>query len=203
MSGTLYIVSAASGAGKTTLVKALVESTEDIVVSVSSTTRPKRPGEEDGVHYHFVSPEQFNTMLEQGEFLEHARVFDNQYGTSRSWVDERLAAGLDVILEIDWQGARQVRVRHDENTSIFVLPPSRTELERRLRERGQDSEEIIGRRMRDAVAEMSHCNEFDYIVVNDEFDTALADLTSIVQAQRLRRSAQEVRQQSLLQELLA
>ena len=203
MSGTLYIISAASGAGKTSLVKALVESTEDVVVSVSYTTRPKRSGEENGVHYHFVSREQFEAMLAQEEFLEHAQVFDNQYGTSRTWVTERLAAGLDVVLEIDWQGARQVRKLHPESVSIFVLPPSRAELERRLRGRGQDAEEIIARRMRDAVDESSHYNEFDYTVVNDDFETAVTDLTAIIRAQRLRRANQETRQRSLLHELLA
>ena len=203
MSGTLYIISAASGAGKTSLVKALVESTEDVVVSVSYTTRPKRSGEENGVHYHFVSREQFEAMLTKEEFLEHAQVFDNQYGTSRTWVTERLAAGLDVVLEIDWQGARQVRKLHPENVSIFVLPPSRAELERRLRCRGQDAEEVILRRMRDAVDETSHYNEFDYTVVNDDFATAVTDLTAIIRAQRLRRANQETRQGSLIHELLA
>ncbi len=203
MPGNLYVVSAASGAGKTSLVKALVNTTDGIVVAVSSTTRPRRPGETEGVHYHFVGREQFEAMLAQEEFLEHAQVFDNQYGTSRTWVTERLAAGLDVVLEIDWQGARQVRKLHPENVSIFVLPPSRAELERRLRCRGQDAEEVILRRMRDAVDETSHYNEFDYTVVNDDFETAVTDLTAIIRAQRLRRANQETRQRSLLHELLA
>ena len=203
MPGTLYIISAASGAGKTSLVRALVEYTEDVVVSVSYTTRPRRAGEEDGVHYHFVSREEFKAMQAQAEFLEHAQVFDNHYGTSRTWVAERLAVELDVVLEIDWQGARQVRKLHPENVSIFVLPPSRAELERRLRARGQDTEEIIARRMRDAVAETSHYNEFDYTVINDNFETAVTDLSTIIRAWRLRRLHQEARYQSLIHELLA
>ena len=203
MPGNLYIVSAASGAGKTSLVKALVDTTEGIVVAVSSTTRPRRPGETDGVHYRFLTIEQFQTQLDQGGFLEHAEVFDNHYGTSRSWVKERLEEGLDVVLEIDWQGARQVREQHPEAISIFVLPPSRRELERRLRGRGQDSEEVIARRMRDAVAEMSHYEEFDYVVVNDDFDKALNELRCILRAQRLRRSVQVAGKQALIAELLA
>ncbi len=203
MSGNLLIVSAASGAGKTSLVKALVDSTEDIIVSVSCTTRAKRPGEVDGVHYHFLTEDRFQAMLEQGGFLEYARVFDNQYGTSKSWVQERLQEGLDVILEIDWQGARQVRELHPEAIGIFVLPPSRPELERRLRGRGQDNEEVIARRMRDAVSEMSHYDEFDYVLVNDDFDSALAELRCLIQAERLRLSAQLARRQALIAELLA
>ncbi len=203
MPGNLYIVSAASGAGKTSLVKALVDTTESIVVAVSSTTRPRRPGETDGVHYHFLTVEEFQALLEEGGFLEHARVFENHYGTSGSWVQARLEEDLDVILEIDWQGARQVREQHAEAISIFVLPPSRQELERRLRDRGQDSEEIIARRMRDAVAEMSHYQEFDYLVVNDHFDTALSELRCIFQAERLRRSVQATGQKVLIAELLA
>jgi guanylate kinase len=203
MSGNLYIVSAASGAGKTSLVKALAGSTEDLVVSVSSTTRPPRTGEENGVHYHFVSRGTFEAMLEAGEFLEHAQVFENYYGTSRDAVERHLAQGMDVILEIDWQGARQVRSRRPDSIGIFVLPPSRGALEQRLLGRGQDNEEIIGRRMRDAVAEMSHFDEFDYLVINDDFDTALEDLRSIVRSQRLRRGAQVERHGSLLDGLLA
>ena len=203
MSGNLYIVSAASGAGKTSLVKALVGSTEDIVVSISSTTRPPRTGEENGVHYHFVGRDTFQAMLEAGEFLEHAQVFENYYGTSRDAVERHLAQGTDVILEIDWQGARQVRSRRPDSIGIFVLPPSRGALEQRLLGRGQDSEEIIGRRMRDAVAEMSHFDEFDYLVINDDFDNALEDLRSIVRSQRLRRGAQVERHGALLDGLLA
>ncbi len=203
MPGKLYIVSASSGAGKTSLVKALVDTTEGILVAVSSTTRPRRPGETDGVHYHFLTVGEFQALLEEGGFLEHARVFDNHYGTPRAWVQERLEEDLDVILEIDWQGARQVREQHPKAISIFVLPPSRQELERRLRGRGQDSEEVIARRMRDAVAEMSHYQEFDYVLVNDDFDTALTELRCIFQAERLRRTVQATGQQALIAELLA
>jgi len=203
MSGNLYIISAASGAGKTSLVKALVEATPEIVVSISCTTRPSRPGEEDGVHYYFLSQDQFQAMLDRGELLESARVFDNYYGTSRAWVEERLAQGVDVVLEIDWQGARQVRETFPKSTSIFILPPSRGELERRLCARAQDGEDIIARRMRDAVAEMSHYDEFDYIVVNDDFDTAMGELRTIVHSGRLRQGVQVQRHQALLTELLA
>lgn len=201
--GTLFIVSAASGAGKTSLVKALIESTPGIVVSVSTTTRAPRPGEVDGVHYHFADKARFEAMLAEGAFLEHARVFDNLYGTSRAAVAEQLALGRDVILEIDWQGARQVREALAGTVGIFVLPPSRPELERRLRGRGQDSDEIIARRMRDAVSEMSHYGEYDYLIVNDDFATALAELRALFLARRLRREAQTARQAGLLAELLA
>src|SRR5690606_10000269 len=147
--------------------------------SVSHTTRPMRPGEQDGVHYHFVDVATFQAMVDQGDFLEHARVFDNYYGTSHSTLLERLRAGTDVILEIDWQGARQVRGKIPGSSGIFILPPSRAVLEQRLRARATDSEEVIARRMRDAVAEMSHYDEFDYLVVNDDFNTALEDLRAI------------------------
>ncbi len=203
MSGKLYVISAASGAGKTSLVKALVESTEGILVSVSCTTRPRRTGETDGVHYHFLTPERFQSMLDDGGFLEHASVFDNRYGTSRAWVQERLQSGFDVILEIDWQGARQVREQHPDVVSVFVLPPSREELESRLRGRGQDSDQVIARRMQDAVAEMSHYHEFDYLVVNDDFETALGELKSIVHAERLRQNMVATRERRLISALLA
>lgn len=202
-SGVLYIISAPSGAGKTSLVKALVESSPRIAVSVSHATRPKRPGEQNGVHYHFIDISTFEAMVARGEFLEHARVFDNYYGTARSTLLAQLQAGVDVILEIDWQGARQVRERMPGCVSIFILPPSRAVLEQRLRTRAQDSEEIIARRMRDAVAEMSHYSEFDYLVVNDDFSTALEDLKAIFRAQHLRREAQAERLADKLHELLA
>lgn len=201
--GILYIISAPSGAGKTSLVKALVESSPGIAVSVSHATRPKRPGEQNGVHYHFVDVSTFEAMVARGEFLEHARVFDNYYGTARSTLLAQLQAGVDVILEIDWQGARQVRERMPGCVGIFILPPSRAVLEQRLRARAQDSEETIARRMRDAVAEMSHYGEFDYLVVNDDFNTALEDLKAIFRAQRLRREAQAERLADELRELLA
>ncbi len=201
--GTLYIISAPSGAGKTSLVKALVDAMPGISVSVSHTTRARRPGEHDGVDYHFVSPEAFKERVSHGDFLEHAEVFGNYYGTARSTVEERLAAGEDVILEIDWQGARQVRAAMPEALSIFILPPSRTDLEARLRGRGQDAEEVIARRMREAVSEMSHHGEFDYLVVNDDFEIALGELRAVVTARRLRHAAQSERLAALLAELVA
>ena len=201
--GTLYIVSAPSGAGKTSLVKALLQSTDSIAVSVSHTTRAMRPGEQDGVDYHFVSIDAFREMIAGQAFLEHAQVFDNFYGTARASALDLLEQGLDVILEIDWQGARQVREMIPEAVGIFVLPPSRAALEERLQNRGQDSDEIITRRMRDALSEMSHYSEFDYLVFNDDFDTALTELRAIVLARRQLLGTQQRRQAALLAELLA
>jgi len=184
------------------VVKALVESDADIIVSVSSTTRAMRPGEEDGLHYNFLSQAAFRERLEAGDFLEHAQVFDNYYGTSGVWVTERLEQGVDVILEIDWQGARQVREAIPSAISIFILPPSHDELERRLRGRAQDSDTVIQRRMRDAKAEIAHFGEFDYLVVNDDFQKALAELQSIVTSRRLLQATQADRYGGLLQSLL-
>lgn len=178
--GRLFILSAPSGGGKSSLAQALVQTLPDVAVSVSHTTRPPRPGEHDGVHYYFVSEAEFQDMVARGEFLEHAKVFDNYYGTSRAQVERQLAAGKHVLLDIDWQGMRAIKARMPEAVSIFILPPSREALEQRLRGRGQDSEAVIARRMRDAVAEMSHYREFDHVVVNDDFDAALADLAAIV-----------------------
>lgn len=203
MTGTLYIISAPSGAGKTSLVDALVRSQSDLKVSVSHTTRPRRPGEIDGTHYHFVDVATFQHMVATGEFLEHAEVFGNYYGTSRAQVLASLDAGTDVILEIDWQGGRQVRASVEECVSIFILPPSRGELERRLRGRNQDSNGVIARRMQEAVKEMSHFREYDYVLVNDTFDDALADLRAIMRARRLRCSVQAQRLGRRVQELLA
>lgn len=203
MSGTLYVVAAASGAGKTSLVKALVEADPRIAVSVSHTTRAPRTGEQDGVHYHFVKVDAFKDMIARNAFLEHAQVFDNHYGTARAGIEESLAADRDVILEIDWQGARQVRAAFPACVGIFVLPPSRAALEQRLRGRGQDPDEVIARRMRDAVAEMSHYAEFDYLVVNDDFTVALDDLKAIFRALRLRRPVQAGRHAGLIAGLLA
>ena len=178
--GKLFIISAPSGAGKTSLVKALVNANSEVVVSISHTTRKKRSGEIDGKDYFFIDVDQFEQMIERDEFIEHAKVFDNYYGTSQSSIEGQLGKGLKIILEIDWQGAAQVRDRIQNVQSIFILPPSKVELEKRLRNRGQDSEEIIARRMRDAEAEISHYNEFDYVLLNDNFDRALSDLTSLV-----------------------
>jgi len=202
-SGTLYIFSAPSGAGKTSLVKALVESSQDLAVSVSHTTRAMRSGEEDGVHYHFIDVPAFQQMVESEQFLEHAQVFDNYYGTAQSAIEQQLAAGLDVILEIDWQGARQVRHRIPGTVSVFILPPSRVELQRRLSDRGTDSPEIVDRRMRDAVSEMEHYDEYEFVVVNDDFQLALADLRSIITCERLRLAPQQQIHAELLEELLA
>lgn len=201
--GTLYIVAAPSGAGKTSLVNSLVETTPGVVVSVSHTTRPPRPAEQDGVHYHFVPLTTFEAMIAQGAFLEHAQVFGNRYGTSRAAVLSQLEAGLDVILEIDWQGARQVREQMPNNLSIFILPPSREALHQRLAERGQDSAEVIERRMAAALDELAHYAEFDYLVINDRFDTALTELRAIVIAQRQRRTVQLERHLELFHILLS
>lgn len=203
MTGTLFIVSAPSGAGKTSLVKALVERLDHIRLSVSYTTRPPRPGEREGVDYHFVDEDTFRRMVREGAFLEHARVFDHFYGTSRAWIEEQLRAGTDVVLEIDWQGARQVREVIPGAVGIFILPPSRAVLEARLRGRGQDDEAVIARRMQDAVNEMRHYKEYDYLVINDVFDEALAQLTHIVHAARLRTPLQGRRHADLIRALLA
>jgi len=200
--GTLYVISAPSGAGKTSLVKALLEKTAGIGVSVSHTTRAMRDGEQDGLDYHFVDKVTFEKMVEDSAFLEHAQVFDNFYGTAVANIEATLQQGDDVILEIDWQGAEQVRKQLPYSVNIFILPPSQVALEERLRGRGQDSDEIIARRMRDAKSESSHYSEYDYLVVNDDFDNALMELRSIVLARRCRYGAQSVRLRLLLKELL-
>jgi guanylate kinase len=202
--GRLFVIAAPSGAGKTSLVKALLERKPELHVSISYTTRPRRPTEEDGREYHFVSIGDFQRLQQQGQFLEYAQVFDNFYGTGRRPVETELARGNHVILEIDWQGAQQVRRSLPECVTIFILPPSRSSLEERLRNRQTDSEQVIARRLQDAVGDMSHWNEFDYVVINDHFEKALADLVSIVeegQGERLEPDRPEVRQ--LLAELLA
>ncbi|WP_278398849.1 guanylate kinase [Stutzerimonas kunmingensis] len=201
--GTLYIVSAPSGAGKTSLVKALVDAQPQVRVSVSHTTRTMRPGEVDGVNYHFVSREDFLARLERNEFLEHAEVFGNLYGTSQRWLEDTLAEGFDLILEIDWQGAQQVRRLMPQAKSIFILPPTQEALRQRLNNRGQDSDEIIDKRMREAVSEMSHYVEYDYLVINDDFAHALIDLQSIFRANQLIQKTQQQRHARLLGELLA
>jgi guanylate kinase len=200
--GTLYVVSAPSGAGKTSLVRALLDSTGDhLVLSVSHTTRAPRPGEVDGRDYHFVDAEAFRRMIDDGAFLEHARVFDNYYGTARQGIEAQLAQGRDVILEIDWQGARQVRQALPESVGIFILPPSREALRERLSARGQDDEAVIARRMQDAVNEMSHYGEYDYLVINEVFSTARDELAAIIRCRRLRLAGQTQRQADLLASL--
>ncbi|MGR9071619.1 MAG: guanylate kinase [Gammaproteobacteria bacterium] len=178
--GKLFIVSAPSGAGKTSLVRRLTSEMDNIAVSISHTTRPQRPGEVNGSDYFFVTAAEFEAMMKNREFIECARVFDNYYGTARKTVEEMLAKGRDIILEIDWQGAQQIRSALPESLSIFILPPSKQALEERLRSRGQDSEETIARRMKDAEMEISHYSEYDFLIVNDEFDKAVEQLKSVI-----------------------
>jgi guanylate kinase len=200
--GNLYIISAPSGAGKTTLVQALLTRLEDVVVSVSHTTRAMRAGEVEGVNYHFVSQDDFGSMARQGEFLEHAEVLGNHYGTSRQHIQEQLNLGKDVILEIDWQGARQIRELMAGCRSIFILPPSIEALRQRLDNRGQDDAAIIERRMQEAVREMSHYNEFDYIVINDDFERAREQLAAIFISNRTLKEYQQEKNADLLAALL-
>ncbi|MFN3785489.1 MAG: guanylate kinase [Thiothrix sp.] len=201
-SGQLYIVSAPSGAGKSSLLNAVRERLAAVAIAVSHTTRSPRPGEQEGVHYHFTDVASFQQHIAAGNFLEYARVFDNYYGTSRWVVDTLLESGRDVILEIDWQGARQVRERVAQVTSIFILPPSITALRERLLRRGQDSAAVIERRMRDAQADMAHYREYDYLVINADFATALDDLISIFRSERLKLAQQQRRHATLLASLV-
>lgn len=201
--GTLYTVSAPSGAGKTSLVKALIDTVDTAKVSISHTTRSIRPGEEDGVNYHFVSQQQFQTMLNDQAFLEHAEVFGNYYGTSRQWVEQALQAGEDVILEIDWQGAQQIKQLMPAAIAIFILPPSKAALRERLTNRGQDDDEVINRRMAEAVSEMSHYELGNYLIINDDFQLALHELQAILCATRLQSDHQGMRHKALLDELLS
>ena len=201
--GKLFVIAAPSGAGKTSLVRALMQRRPTLRFSISYTTRAQRPTERNEHDYFFVDRQKFEQMRDAGEFLEHARVFDNYYGTSRSQVERLLDAGQDVLLEIDWQGAQQIRRTLPECRSIFVLPPSRAALEQRLRSRGTDSDEVIARRLRDSLADLSHWSEFDYIVINDDFDRATGELEAIVtgQGEHLRRDRAELRE--LLARLLS
>lgn len=203
--GTLYVIAAPSGTGKTSLVSALVQKMPEIKVSVSHTTRPQRPTEQNGVHYWFISADKFKEMIAQNVFLEHARVFgyDYYYGTSREWVEQQLQQGNDVILEIDWQGARQIRRQFPTAITIFIVPPSLKLLQQRLHARNQDKAEVIERRLAAAKDELSHFNEFDYIIVNDVFDDALADLQSIIRAQHLTKQKQALHYSELLKNLLS
>jgi len=198
----LYVVAAPSGGGKTSLVNALLERDDRINLSVSHTTRPPRPGEMDGVHYYFVDEETFQNLEGQGAFLEHARVYGHRYGTGRQAVEDRLEAGYDVMLDIDWQGARQVKASFPRCCSIFILPPSLEVLHSRLSRRGQDSSAVIDRRMQQARSEIAHCREFDFLVINDNFAAALEDLHSIVRRLTPVRIGQEQRIAALLAELL-
>lgn len=203
MSGTLFIISAPSGAGKTSLLTKLVQEQAGIRTSVSHTTREKRPGEENGINYHFTTVEAFQKMTSKAAFLEQAEVFGNYYGTEEAWVDAQLSQNTDIILEIDWQGAQQVRKLKPEAVSIFILPPSKEALFERLNGRGQDSDEVINKRMAQAEEEMSHFLEYDFIVINDQFSEALEQLTAIFLSQRLRLENQKLKQDKLLKQLLA
>ena len=201
--GTLYIISAPSGAGKSSLLRALLETlSSSLALSVSHTTRSPRPGEVNGKDYHFIDVATFRKMVDSNAFFEHAQVFDNFYGTSKQGVTAQLQAGLDVILEIDWQGARLIRELMPAAVSIFILPPSREALQQRLQDRGQDDAAVVARRMRDAVSEMSHYHEFDYLVINDVFKAALDELAAILLSHRLRLPAQQQRHAGLLAALL-
>jgi len=196
MSGALFIVSSPSGGGKTSLVKALLEAEPEVRLSVSYTTRPARPGEAGGRDYHFVTLPAFERMLEAGEFLESAVIYGNRYGTSQKWIERERAEGRDVLLEIDWQGAQQVRRLIRQVVSIFILPPSPEVLESRLRGRGQDSEEVVTRRLAAAREEISHVSEYEYVIINDDFNRAALDLRSIVRAERLKLARQLARNPS-------
>ncbi|OQK16730.1 guanylate kinase [Methyloprofundus sedimenti] len=200
--GKLFIISAPSGAGKTSLIKKLIPHMDKLIVSVSHTTRARRPGEIDAIDYFFTSVDTFKKMIHQQAFLEYAQVFDNFYGTAQSSVEQSLNSGKDVILEIDWQGAEQIRRILPDSISIFILPPSTEVLRRRLKERGQDGEAVIDRRMQDAVNEMSHYAEYDYLIVNDDFNTALTELKSIILANRLNIQRQQEKLKVLLVDLL-
>ena len=202
MSGLLFVVSAASGTGKTSLVKALLDRVTNLHVSVSHTTRGQRPGELDGVHYHFTEKDSFLALVEQGGFIEYAEVFGNYYGTAQATVKEQLAKGHDVLLEIDWQGAQQVRKLFPDSKQIFILPPSQFDLRQRLSNRGTDSVEVIERRLGCAVEDMQQYVNFDYVIINDDFNKALHDLESIITANRLTLAQQVYRHQSLIEQLI-
>lgn len=201
MPGSLFIVSAPSGAGKTSLVSALLNINPQIDLSVSYTTRNPRPGEQDGKAYHFVSREIFTEMAKRGEFLESAEVYGNLYGTSQTWIGEQIAKGRDILLEIDWQGAAQVRKLFPECVSIFILPPSLEALEQRLKGRGKDSDEVIAKRMAAVREDVAHVAEFDYVIINDNLNEALRELNAVVLSARLRGTRQLARHQDLINQL--
>ena len=203
MSGNIFIVSAPSGAGKTSLVRALLDANPQVKLSVSYTTRAPRPGEVGGQHYHFVDQNAFMVMLNRGDFLESAEVYGNHYGTSQRWIETQLALGLDILLEIDWQGAAQVRKLMPQAISIFVLPPSINALKARLTGRGQDAEVVIAKRVAAAREDMAHFSEFDYVIINDDFALAAADLQAVVKASRLLLVKQMLRHGALIESLLA
>ena len=198
MNGLLFIISSPSGGGKTSLVRALLEAEPEVRLSVSYTTRDARPGEVDGRDYHFVTPPVFERMLEAGEFLESAVIYGNRYGTSQKWIERERAEGRDVLLEIDWQGAQQVRRLMRQVVSIFILPPSPDVLESRLRGRGQDSEEVVARRLAAARHEIAHVSEYEYVIINDDFNRAAQDLRSIIRAERLKLARQLARNVNLI-----
>lgn len=201
--GKLFTISAPSGAGKTSLVAALLETVPDLSVSISHTTRPIRPGETDGINYHFVGQQEFQQLIEDGAFLEYAQVFQNFYGTTRQAVEQKLSAGTDIILEIDWQGAAQIRQSIPDATSIFILPPSAATLKERLTSRGQDDPDVIRLRLEEARGEMSHFHEADYLVINDNFQQALSELETIIACQKLTTQRQQGAYRDLIQELLS
>lgn len=203
MKGNLFVISSPSGAGKSSLIGALLEKHQDMKVSVSHTTRAPRPGEEDGIHYHFSTVDDFKSVIEQDGFYEWAEVFGNYYGTSKQAIEDQLAQGIDVFLDIDWQGAQQMRKLVDDIITIFILPPSKTELENRLNKRGQDSQEVIAGRMAQAQSEMSHYDEYDFVLINDDFNETLAGFESIVLANRLQKANQQSKHADLINELLA
>ncbi len=198
----LFVVAAPSGGGKTSLINALLDRDKQVRLSVSHTTRPPRPGERDGVHYHFIDEASFQHLADRDAFLEHARVFDHYYGTGREAVERQLASGYDVILDIDWQGARQIRDSFPSCCTVFIVPPSLKVLRQRLTTRGQDSEAVIQRRMRDARTEISHWSEFDFLIINDNFDEALSDLRSIIRDGELSRPVDNRQRREILAELL-
>jgi guanylate kinase len=200
--GNLYVIAAPSGAGKTTLVKAVVDTMPNITVSISHTTRPKRPGEMNGVNYYFIDNAEFQRMIDHHDFLEHALIFDNLYGTSKSWVEQTLAQGSDVILEIDWQGHKQIKTLFPGSIGIFILPPSLNDLRDRLIKRNQDHPDIIKQRLADVKETVSHIHEFNYVVINDDFVSAQHDLRTIVEAGRLLQKCQTSRYARLIQEMV-